>query len=199
MKIMIIGATGRIGSRIYNEAKERGHEVVGVSRSDAADISMNLYDLSEEDLIGFDALICSFSTWTDQSEHLKVTKHLDTLAESVGIRLFVVGGAGSLFVAEGLRLLDSDAFPKEHYNVADGMKKGLDYLQTEGQSEWTYFSPAAVIDAGERSGKYLLGKDTLLVNDEGNSFISMEDYAVAMMDVVERNDHIRERITAISL
>lgn len=199
MKIAVLGSTGRIGSRIYEEAKDRDHKVVGISRREEADISKDLFDLSAEDFNDTDVIICSFGTWTDQSLHLKVAKHLDAIAVNSNTKLYMVGGAGSLFVAEDLRLLDSDAFPKEYYSVADGMKKGLDYLQAEGKSQWSYFSPAAVIEAGKRTGQYEYGNNALMMNNDGKSYISMEDYAVAMLDAIEGDMFIRERFTAVQL
>jgi uncharacterized protein len=198
MKIAVIGSTGRAGSRIVSEARGRGHEVTGISRSEINGWKKDLWDLTSEDVKCFDAVISAFATWEDQTLHLKAASHLDKIMSGLDSRWIAVGGAGSLLVSSNLKLKDSENFPADYKNVADGMAMGLDFLLSEGKSNWSYFSPSAEFDPGERTGKYRLGDDYLLIDAEGESNISMEDYAIAMIDVLEQNKFNKKRFTAIS-
>lgn len=203
MKIAIIGSTGRAGSRIMAEALKRHHEVTGYSRTGdqgvqgIKGIQKDLFQLTEEDLKGFDAVVSAFSTWGDQSLHLKAAEHLDRVMKNLDTRWVTVGGAGSLFVAEGLMLKDSEGFPEAYKAVADGMTEALEFLQSSGESNWSFFSPAAVFEPGEATGRYRFGQDQLLSDPEGNSVISMEDYATALIDVLENKTFNRQRFTAV--
>lgn len=197
MKIAVIGSTGRAGSRIVTEAQERGHEVVGISRKSIDGIQKDLWSLSQDDLKGFDVVVSAFGTWEDQSLHLKAAKHIDSIMSGLSTRWIAVGGAGSLFVAPGLRLMDSDGFPEAYKAVAEGMGKGLEYLENEGTSNWSYFSPAAAFEPGEKTGQYTFGQNELLVDSKGNSSISMEDYAAALLEVIEKDLYNKQRFTAV--
>lgn len=198
MKIAVIGSTGRAGQRIYREALKRGHQVVGIARSEAAELRADLFELSPEDLAAFEVVLSAYGTWTDQSLHLQVAKHLDTLMANHPGRWIAVGGAGSLYVAPELKLMDSESFPDAYKPVARGMAEGLDYLKAQGKSNWSYFSPSAVFDAGDFTGSYRFGEEQLLTNSAGESTISFEDYASALLDVVEDGRYQRQRFTAVS-
>lgn len=197
MKIAVIGSTGRTGSRIVTEAVQRGHQVTGISRHEENGVKKSLWDLTRNDLKDFDVVVSAFATWEDQSLHLKAAQHLDRIMTGLGSRWITVGGAGSLFVAEGLRLKDSDGFPAEYKAVADGMASGLSFLESKATSNWSYFSPAAIFEPGERTGQYRFGEDYVLTDAKGSSAISMEDYAIAMVDAIEQNLFHKKRFTAV--
>lgn len=197
MNIAIIGYTGRAGSRIMKEALDRGHHVRSVGRKEDADVSKNLFELETNDLKDVDVLISAFGTWDDFSLHTKAAKHLNTVAKALDLPWYTVGGAGSLFVAEGLQLVDTPDFPEAYKGVAKGMTDALNYLQDEADSKWSFFSPPAIFEPGKRTGTYKFGDNFLLADSQGNSYISMEDYAIAMMDAVEELKFIGRRFTAV--
>lgn len=196
MKVLVIGSTGRAGSRIVAEGLRRGHEVVGLSRNDDAGIKKDLWQLSTEDVKAFDVVVSAFGTWTDQSLHLKAAQHLDAIMKPLDTRWIAVGGAGSLYVAPNLRLMDSEGFPAEYKAVAEGMAQGLLYLEEAAESNWSYFSPSAAFEPGEKTENYQFGLDDLLFDENGKSYISMEDYAAALLDVIEKDLYNKKRFTA---
>lgn len=198
MKILVIGSTGRVGSRIVSEGKLRGHEAIGVSRSEANGIQKDLWDLTIEDLKGYDVVISAFGTWSDQSLHLKAAEYIDSIMKNLSSRWIAVGGAGSLLVSPNLKLMDSEGFPAEHKAVAEGMAEGLSYLLSKAESNWSYFSPSGIFEPGEKTGSFKFGLDELLANEEGKSYISMEDYASALFDVIEQGLYNKTRFTACS-
>ena len=198
MKIAVIGSTGRAGSKIVKEATQRGHQVTGISRSENSGIKKDIFELTKEDVQAFDVVVTAFASWEDQTLHLKAAKHLDSIMEGLSSRWIVVGGAGSLFVSDTMKLKDSEGFPPEYKAVADGMAKGLDYLLSDGKSNWSYFSPSIEFHPGEKTGNYCFGQNHLLVDENGKSGISMEDFASAMVDVIEQNKFNKEHFTAVS-
>ncbi|WP_433478229.1 NAD(P)-dependent oxidoreductase [Spirillospora sp. CA-142024] len=204
MRILLIGATGMVGRRIAGEAGDRGHEVTGVTRSgnegtvkaeagDAAAIA----GLAE----GHDAVVLTVPPPRDGSETegplLATTRGvLDALRRAGVRRLVVVGGAGSLEVARGVRLVDTPEFPDLYKNEALAAAAQLGLIRAEaGDLDWTFISPAAIIEPGERTGTFRLGGDQLLSDAEGNSRISAEDYAVALVDELEKSNAVQRRIT----
>ncbi|WP_396450740.1 NAD(P)-dependent oxidoreductase [Actinomadura sp.] len=204
MKILLIGATGMIGSRIAAEARRRGHEVTGVTRSGAEGTARA--EASDAAAVaalaaGHDAAVLSVSPPRDGSETtgplLAITRGvLDGLREAGVRRLIVVGGAGSLEVAPGVRLVDTPEFPEIYKNEALAAAEQLGVIRAEaGDLDWTFISPAAVIQPGERTGVFRLGGDQLLTDGEGNSTISAEDYAVALVDELEKGNAVQRRIT----
>jgi len=150
---------------------------------------------------GFDTVISAYNPgWTNQEiydETLAVYGAILAGAKKAGVkRLLCVGGAATLFSAPGLRLMDSGAIPAEYLPAVKGLGEFyLNVLTKENQIDWVFFSPAASITPGERTGIFRLGKDDLIVNDKGESSISVEDYAVAMIDEFEKETHHRERFT----
>lgn len=204
MRILLIGATGMVGRRIAAEARERGHEVTGVTRSgnegtakaEAGDADA-IAGLAE----GHDAVVLTVPPPRDGSETegplLAITRGvLDALRRAGVRRLVVVGGAGSLEVAPGVRLVDTPGFPDLYKSEALAAAAQLGVIRAEaGDLDWTFISPAALIEPGERTGTFRLGGDQLLSDAEGNSRISAEDYAVALVDELENNDAIGRRIT----
>lgn len=210
MKLMIIGATGKQGSKLLLEAQKRGHEVTAVVRdkkklvnTDCRIIEKDLFDLTYDDLKENDAIISAFGTWVPEKPllHKEVAKHLADLLSGKSNRLLIVGGAGSLYVdsSHTQRLMETPDFPKEYYPTASNMSLALDELRTRDDVNWTYLSPASFFDEkGERTGKYRLGGEEYFTNDKGESYISYADYAIAMIDEAEKGNHIRQRISVIS-
>ncbi|WP_433468372.1 NAD(P)-dependent oxidoreductase [Spirillospora sp. CA-128828] len=204
MRILLIGATGMVGRRIAGEASDRGHEVTGVTRSgnegtvkaEAGD-SAAIAGLAE----GHDAVVLTVPPPRDGSETegplLATTRSvLDALRRAGVRRLVVVGGAGSLEVAPGVRLVDTPEFPDLYKNEALAAAAQLGVIRAEaGNLDWTFISPAAIIEPGERTGTFRLGGDQLLSDAEGNSRISAEDYAIALVDELEKNNAVQRRIT----
>lgn len=210
MNIAIIGAGGKAGRLIAQEALNRGHKVTAIVRhpEKVADLSVNVleksvFDLTTEDLIPFDAVIDAFNAPAGYEEqHQSSLAHVaNLLANRPQIRLLVVGGAGSLYVDDALsvRVMDTPEFPDAYKATANSMGEAFLKLKTRQDVNWTYFSPAAMFIAdGKRTGSYITGDDRLLVNAQGDSVISYADYAVAMVDELEQGKHQRQRFTAVS-
>lgn len=204
MKVVLIGATGRSGIRILRELQSRGHDVTAVARHIdglPAGVQTVQDDLRTVDQIArvvqwADAVISAYMPPQDDTDQLaEVTQRLIAAVRKAGNpRLLVVGGAASLEVAPGVTLLASGHLPKEWLAIATSHAKALEILR-ESDIDWTYFSPAALFEPGERTGKFRLGTNDLLVDDKGQSRISMEDYAIAMVDELEKPTHVRARFT----
>ncbi|WP_249705588.1 NAD(P)-dependent oxidoreductase [Bacillus zhangzhouensis] len=208
MKIGIIGATGKAGQEILKEAQSRGHEVTAIVRdaqkvTSVAVLEKDVFHLEAEDINGFDVIVNAFGAPAGQ-EHLHVEagkKLIDILKEAPDTRLIVVGGAGSLFVddAKTMRLVDTPEFPKEYIATASQQGENLKDLQKTEGLKWTFLSPAAFFDpAGKRTGSYVKGKDHLIVNSKGDSYVSYADYAIALVDEIEQAAHVGERFTVVS-
>ncbi|TCZ79883.1 NAD(P)-dependent oxidoreductase [Paenibacillus albiflavus] len=210
MKIAVIGATGKSGNLIVQEALSRGHEVTAIVR-DARKLGetkvnvleKDLFDLTFDDLQDQDVIIDAFAAWTPDTLVLHQTslKYLADVLSGKPNRLLVVGGAGSLYVnpEHTVRLLDTPDFPDAYKALASNMGKGLDALKLRSDVNWTYVSPAAAFVAdGERTGSYKAGGEELIVNSQGESVISYADYAIAMIDEAENGNHIRARFTVVS-
>ncbi len=203
MRIAILGATGRVGSRIVDEALRRGHTVTAIARQTAtladrpglARLDADITDLADTAklapaLAGHDALVSAVRFAQAGPEPLL------GLARQAGIqRVLVVGGAGSLQVAPGVQLVDTPTFPELYKAEALAGRDFLNALRAEEELDWTFLSPSALLEPGERTGSYRVGKDALLTDANGNSWISMEDFAVALVDELERHAHSRERFT----
>ncbi|GIO37359.1 hypothetical protein J41TS12_22200 [Paenibacillus antibioticophila] len=208
-KIAVIGANGKAGSRILGEAKQRGHQVTAIVRDasklaekDTAYIEKDIFQLTTADLEGFDVVVNAFAAPIGQEEQYVEAGNvlIEALRSKPETRLFVVGGAGSLFVDEdqSLRLMDTPEFPDFVYPTASNAGKNLEALQAAEGLNWTYLSPSATFALGRRTGSYISGKDHVLVNSSGDSYVSYEDYAVAVVDEIEQPKHIRERFTVAS-
>ncbi|MCC5464606.1 NAD(P)-dependent oxidoreductase [Pelosinus baikalensis] len=205
MKIAVIGATGRAGSRILTEAKNRRHDVTAIVRnaakladSDTKSLEKDIFSLQAADLEPFDAVVNAFGTDSSQNHlHLEAAKHLVSLLKGKEKpRLLIVGGAGSLLVDDqGTKVSSTPNFPPAYLPTATAMGEELVFLRTIDNVNWTFFSPAAEFGPGERTGQFRLGKDHLLTDAQGQSHISMEDYAIALVDEIEHPYHIRERFT----
>lgn len=207
MKIAVVCANGKAGKLIVEEALNRNMEVTAVVRNEnktAAPqaIVKDLFELSEEDLSGFDAVVDAFGAWTSEilSQHSTSLKHLCDILSGTETRLLVVGGAGSLYVnpEHTVQVMDGADFPEEFKPLAAAQGKALDELRGRTDVRWTFISPAADFQAdGERTGAYLLGGEELILNDAGESIISYADYAIAMVDEIEKGDHIQQRISVV--
>lgn len=209
MNIALIGATGFIGSAILKEALSRRHQVTALAAhpeklaaSDNLQVSatdvQNLPALTQQ-LRGFDAVISAFSGHANADTlgyYVSGIKNVIQAAKDAQTpRLLVVGGAGSLEVAAGVQVLDTPGFPDAYRASAEGARTALQLLRTETDLNWTMLSPSAMIAPGQRTAQFRLGKDSLLVASDGNSHISVEDYAVAMIDELEKPTHQRQRFT----
>lgn len=207
MKIAVVCANGKAGKLIVEEALNRNMEVTAVVRNEnktAAPqaIVKDLLELSEEDLSGFDAVVDAFGAWTSEilPQHSTSLKHLCDILSGTETRLLVVGGAGSLYVnpEHTIQVMDGADFPEEFKPLAAAQGKALDELRGRTDVRWTFISPAADFQAdGERTGAYLLGGEELILNDAGESIISYVDYAIAMVDEIEKGDHIQQRISVV--
>jgi len=213
MKIGVIGATGRIGQRIVAEAVSRGHDVtaftsdpskipadggpnVGKVAWKTADV-LNTESVSQA-MQGQDVLISSFGPGMGKDPQ-PIAAAADVLLKAAekhpSTRLLVVGGAGSLEVAPGKTVLDAGMIPPEWVAVPKAHQEALDKFRANTTAQWTFFSPAAMIQPGVRTGKFRMGGDQLIVGENGKSEISMEDYAIAMIDEAEKPQHTRKRFT----
>jgi uncharacterized protein len=195
MKITLFGPTGMIGSRIAGELAKRHHDVRGASRSTGADVT----DPSSvaAAVSGADAVVSAVSARGVDYTLVDVARSLTEGVRRAGVpRLLIVGGAGSLEVATGVRLVDTPDFHDEWKPEALAHADALDFYRGVDDLDWTYVSPAAYIHPGERTGRYRLGGDQVLVGDDGNSEITAEDYAIAIADLLAQGNHARQRVTA---
>ena len=204
MKIVLYGATGASGSRILKELVARGHQVTAIARNTSsvpAGVETKQDDLSDVGTIASnidnaDAVVSAYGPPKDNTDALLgvTERQIAAVKKSGNIRLIVVGGAASLEVAPGVSLLASGHLPEVWVPIGTSHAKALELLKAS-DIEWTYFSPAAFFDPGERTGKFRLGTNQLVTNDKGESRISMEDYAVALVDEIEKPAHKRARFT----
>jgi len=199
-KIAIIGATGRAGSQLLEEALRRGHSVTAIARDTskidqrAGVVSKNVDALDAEALqaavAGHDAVISAAHFAT-----LPASAVIGPVKKAGVKRLLVVGGAGSLLLPGGGRVIDSEGFPQEYKAEASAGALFLENLRQEKELQWTFLSPSAEFVDGERTGHFRLGKDDLLASAQGRSWISFADYAIAMIDEVEKPAHVQQRFT----
>ncbi|TMJ48791.1 MAG: NAD(P)-dependent oxidoreductase [Alphaproteobacteria bacterium] len=200
MKIAVVGASGNAGSRIVAELARRGHAITAIARhpeniAKLPHVTAVAGDVHDQPsmtrlLSGHDAAISSVH-FLDSDPAKLVAAARDS---KVG-RYLVVGGAGSLEVAPGVRLVTTPGFPVQYKAEAEKGAAFLDLLSAEKQVNWTFLSPSALFIAGERTGKFRLGTDQLLTGPDGKSWISFEDFAVALADEIEHPAHIRQRFT----
>ena len=206
MNVVLFGATGMVGSRILNELISRGHHVTAVARDPGKAVASPLVQALQGDVLnstdvarlakGADAVVSAYSPGMEEPEKLNdAVKSLLTGLKQAGVkRLLMVGGAAGLEAAPGLRLIDTPNFPAEWKGIAQAHIHAYEILKT-ADLDWTYFNPAALIQPGQRTDKFRLGKDVIVVDEKGTSSISTQDYAIAMVDEVEHPQHIRQRFT----
>nr|WP_315595415.1 NAD(P)-dependent oxidoreductase [uncultured Cupriavidus sp.] len=200
MKIAIIGATGNVGTRLTDEALRRGHSVTALARQASKLPARDGVTPHDVDAANTEALAQALR---GSDIVISTVRFLQTSAAQIvgavkaaGVkRLLVVGGAGSLYVAPGVQLVDTPSFPEAYKAEASAGRDFLNALRGEAQLDWTFLSPSALFTPGERTGKFRLGLDELLTAADGKSWISMEDYAIAMLDEIEQPKHTRERFT----
>ncbi|MFJ5760585.1 NAD(P)-dependent oxidoreductase [Neobacillus sp. NPDC093182] len=208
MKIAIVGASGKAGSLILKEVVSRGHNVTAIVRNaskiqekNAAVIEKDVFELTTDDLTAFDVVVNAFGApLGEEQAHVDAGHALIEVLKGTKTRLLVVGGAGSLFVDENktVRLIDTPEFPDFVKPTANGQGRNLQELQDTTDLTWTFVSPSAVFDAeGKRTGSYQSGKDHLLVNSTGESYISYADFAIAVVDEIENPNHLNERFTVV--
>ena len=199
MKIALIGATGNAGSRILNELLMRGHTVTAIVRNPnkvpqnpkVVALAGDAFDQAglAKLIKGHDAVISSVHFTASDPRKL-----IEAVRSSGVKRYLVVGGAGSLEVAPGVKLIDTPEFPAAYKAEAAAGGVFLDLLRQEKQIDWTFLSPSAMFVPGERTGKFRLDTDQLLANDQGSS-VSFEDFAIALVDELENPQHSRQRFT----
>ncbi|MFJ8235983.1 NAD(P)-dependent oxidoreductase [Ureibacillus sp. NPDC094379] len=207
MKVGVIGATGKAGQKVVQEALSRGLDVTAIVR-DANKVTENIttiekdvLSLTKQDVEGFDVLVNAFGAPLGKEEqHVVVGKHLIEILEGTNIRLIVVGGAGSLFVdeAKSVRVVDTPEFPEMFVPTASNQLQNLLDLE-QSTINWTFLSPSAIFDPeGARTGKITLGKDHILVNSAGESYVSYADLAIALVDEIQHAAHVKQRFTVTS-
>lgn len=200
MKIAIVGATGNVGQRLTAEAVQRHHRVTAIARHTDSLTPSDLLVPCQADLQypstlgkilrGHDLVISATRFAGNRPELI-----IDAVRQAGISRLLVVGGAGSLEVAPGKMLVDTPAFPEAYKEEALAGVVFLQALRSTTDLDWTFLSPSALFEPGQRTGTFRLGKDTLLADKDGSSRISMEDFAIAMMDEAENPAHPRQRFT----
>lgn len=209
-KIALIGATGFVGTAVLKEAASRGHSVTALVRNtdkvakldNVTAMKTDIFDTDAlaKQIAGHDIIISAFNPgWADaniRENHIKGSSSINEAAKKAGVkRLIAVGGAGSLAI-KGHQLVDSPEFPAEWKEGALGARQALNELREEKDLDWTFVSPAIILQPGERTGKYRLGADEPVFDDKGESKISVEDLAVAIVDEAEQGNHIGKRFTA---
>ena len=208
MKIVLFGASGMIGQRILQEALTRGHEVTAVVRNPAGvtqthpHLTVVAGDATQADVVaqvaaGHEAVISAIGPGMGDLAMVSasIQAYLAGLPAAGVKRFLVVGGAGSLEVAPGVQLVDTPQFPEAWRPVALAHRDVLYTLRSVTNLDWTYISPAIFIEPGVRTGSYRLGTEQVVMDADGQSKISCEDYAVALVDVLEKNQFIQQRIT----
>lgn len=204
MKIAIIGATGKAGHNILQEALRRQLDVTAIVRNreklteNVPVIEKEITQLTTNDIMPFDVVVNAFGAPAgNESLHVTVGRHLIDIFSSINTRLIVVGGAGSLYTddTKTVRIMDTPDFPEAYFATASQQGQNLIDLQ-QSTVNYTFLSPSAFFDAeGKRTGHYRVGQDVLLTDTEGNSYISYADYAIALVDEMENPQFIKQRFT----
>ena len=208
MKVADAAANGKAGKLIVKEAVARGMDVTAIVRGEnqteaKSVIKKDIFDLTKQDLEGFDVVVDALGAWTpDTVQNIYgAVNHLTDVLKGTDVRLLIVGGAGSLYVnpEHTQTVVDVTPFPEEAMPVVNAHGKALEELRKVDDVKWTYVSPAGDFQAdGERTGKYILGGEELVLNSKGQSVISYADYAIAMVDEIESGKHVKERISVVS-
>ncbi|MDD6120473.1 MAG: NAD(P)H-binding protein [Selenomonadaceae bacterium] len=205
--IAVVAANGRVARKVITEANQRGWDVTAFVRKEAPSeaqhvIVKDIFDLTKDDLTGFDAVVDAFGAWTEETlpQHSTTLAHLCDILAGTETRLLIVGGAGSLYLdgTHTTQVKDAPNFPSEFLPLATAMGKALAELRQRNDVNWTYISPAGDFQAdGARTGKYLLAGEEFTLNSKGESIISYADYAIAMVDEIEKGNHVKERISVV--
>lgn len=208
MRIAVVAANGRVAQKVIKEALNRGFDVTAFGRgAENKTVASNyvqkdIMDLTKADLAGYDAVVDGFGAWKDEEQpmHVKTSQYLCDLLSGTDTRLLVVGGAGSLYVNKEhtVQVYQGADFPKAFLPLAKAQGKELDELRKRNDVKWTFVSPAGEFQAdGERTGKYILAGEELTLNSRRESIISYADYAIAMVDEMEKGNHIQQRISVV--
>ncbi|SHN15996.1 NAD(P)-dependent oxidoreductase [Rhizobacter sp. OV335] len=211
MKIALIGATGFVGTEVLKELLSRGHQVTALARTPSklpAQLGLKVVKADALDAAqvaaaveGHDAVIDSYNPgWSEPRIHdmfLEGTRAIVDGVKRSGVkRVLIVGGAGSLFVAPGVQLVDTPHFPAEYKQGALAAREALNQIRNESALDWTFLSPAALLAPGPRTGKFRIGTEELLMDGDKPAGLSVADLAVAIVDEIETPKHIRKRFTA---
>ena len=207
MKIAVIGANGKAGRLIVEEAVNRGLDVTAIVRGENKSVAKNFIQkdimaLTKDDVKNFDVVIDCFGAWTPETlpMHTTTSQHLCDILSGTDTRLLIIGGAGSLYVDKEhtQKVLETKDFPAEYLPTATAQSAELDELRKRNDVKWTFVSPAADFQAaGERTGEYILAGEEFTLNAKGESIISYADYAIAMVDEATKGDHIQKRISVL--
>ena len=213
-KVAVIGATGFVGTQVVKELANRGYFVNALARNTSKieesenikAVTVDVYNTSElsEILKGNDAVISAFNPgWTNPNifeDFLKGAESIEKAVEESGVKRFItVGGAGSLYIAENLQLIDTPEFPAEIKPGAEAARQYLEIIKKNENLDWTFFSPAIEMHqgtAGVRKGTYRTALENPVFDESGRSILSVEDVAVALVDELENNQFVRQRFTA---
>ena len=208
MKIAVVCANGKAGRLITEEAINRGLDVTAFVRNEnrsaaKSAVIKDVFSLTADDLKGYDAVVDAFGAWTPETipQIPKAAEKLCDILSGTDIRLIIVGGAGSLYVnpEHTLTVADGADFPDAFKPLAAAHDAVLNALRSRNDVKWTYISPAGDFRAdGERTGKYILGGEELVLNAKGESVISYADYAIAVVDEIVNGNNIRKRISTVS-
>lgn len=211
MKIALIGGTGFVGSAVLEELLQRGHQVTALARDPAKYTARDGLTVAKADVLdaaqvadavrGADAVVSAYNPgWQEPKIHdlfLQGTRAVFDGVKRGGVkRLLVVGGAGSLFVAPGVQGVDTPDFPEPWKQGALAAREALNLIRLETSLDWTFLSPAAILEPGPRTGKFRLGGDQMLMNGDNPAKISVTDLAVAIADEIETPRHVQKRFTA---
>lgn len=207
MKLAVVCANGKAGQKIVKEAVERGLDMTAVVWEENSTVAQkvlqkDLFDLTRDDLSGFDVVVDAFGVWTEETlpQHSTSLQHLCDILSGTDTRLLVVGGAGSLYTnpEHTAQVMDGPDFPDAFKPLAKAQGKALEELRERQDVRWTFLSPAGDFQVeGARTGKYILGGEELTLNAKGESVISYADYAIAMVDEATQGNHIQQRISVV--
>ena len=213
-KVAVIGATGFVGTQVVKELVNRGYSVNALARNtskieeseNVKAVTADIYNTAElsEILKGNDAVISAFNPgWTNPNifeDFLKGAESIEKAVEKAGVKRYItVGGAGSLYIAEGLQLIDTPEFPAEIKPGAEAARQYLEMIKKNEKLDWTFFSPAIEMHqgtAGVRKGTYRTALENPVFDENGRSVLSVEDVAVALVDELENNQFVKQRFTA---
>lgn len=205
MKIAVIGANGKAGKLIVKETIERNHDVTAVVRSENKSeaskvINKDLFELTKTDLADFDVVVSAFGTFNPDtlSLHSKTVEHFSEILDGTNTHLLIVGGAGSLYLdsSKTTKLFESPEFPEIFKPLAKAQADELDLLRTKENINWTFVSPAAdFVEDGPKTNNYAIAGEIFTTNEEGVSYVSYADYASALLDIIEANSNIKERVS----
>ncbi|TWR31664.1 NAD(P)-dependent oxidoreductase [Mucilaginibacter pallidiroseus] len=210
MKIAIIGATGFVGTALVAEAVTRGYEITAIARDSGkiekaagvTPVSADVYnvDALASALSGHDAVVSSFNPgWADPdlyNNFLKGSKDIQEAVKKAGVKRFLsVGGAGSLFIADGVQLVDTPEFPADWKTGATAARDYLTYLRDENELDWTFISPAINLHPGAKTGNFRLGTENPVFDENEKNEITVADLAVAILNELENNQFVKTRFT----